>query len=377
MIESTPPGHAAEADRVAAARWRAVIDSAVDGIIVIDSRGTIEAFNAAAQRMFGYTEADVTGRNVRMLMPEPDRSRHDGYLEHHLTTGERRIIGIGRAVTGVRLDGSEFPIHLSVGELELDGEKHFTGIVHDLSRRTDLEDRLREATALARLGEMAAVIAHEVKNPLAAVRGAIQVIGTRLPASASDGAIVKEILARLDGLNDLIQDLLVFARPPKPKLTQTDLRALLQSVATLLNTDPALAMQDIAITADVPPLMADANLLTIVFQNLLINSAQAMQGRGRIAVNATVDGGWHRVEVIDQGPGIPAEIRADLFRPFKTTKARGTGLGMATAKRLIEMHGGRIEVACPPSGGTAITVHLPTTASVDRTSRSGSGSDRG
>ena len=232
---------------MAAARWRAIINSAVDGIIVIDSHGTIEEFNAAAQRMFGYAEGDVTGRNVSMLMPEPDRSRHDGYLGHHLRTGERRIIGIGRAVTGLRRDGSQFPIHLSVGELELDGEKHFTGIVHDLSRRTELEDRLRETTALARLGEMAAVIAHEVKNPLAAVRGAIQVLGTRLPSGASDGAIVKEIIARLDGLNDLIQDLLVFARPPKPKLTQTDLRALLQSVATLLKTDPAFATQDIAI----------------------------------------------------------------------------------------------------------------------------------
>ncbi len=377
MSESTPPQEAADADRVAAARWRAIIDAAVDGIIVIDSHGSIEAFNAAAQRMFGYTEGDVIGRNVSVLMPEPDRSRHDGYIDHHLRTGERRIIGIGRAVTGQRRDGTTFPVHLSVGEFEVNGEKHFTAILHDLSQRTELEDRLRETSALARLGEMAAVIAHEVKNPLAAVRGAIQVLGTRLPASAADGAIVKEILARLDALNDLIQDLLVFARPPKPKLTQTDLRALLQSVASLLKTDPVFAAQDIAIAADVPPLAADANLLTIVFQNLLINSAQAMQGRGRIAVTATVENGWHRVEVIDQGPGIPAEIRADLFRPFKTTKARGTGLGMATAKRLIEMHGGRIEVACPPHGGTAITVHLPTSASGDRTSRSDSGSDRG
>ena len=377
MSEPTPPHIAADADRVEAARWRAIIDAAVDGIIVIDSRGVVEAFNAAAQRMFGYGAAEVIGRNVSMLMPEPDRSRHDAYIDHHLRTGERRIIGIGRAVTGVRRDGSEFPIHLSVGEFDIDGEKHFTGMVHDLSRRTELEDRLREATALARLGEMAAVIAHEVKNPLAAVRGAIQVLGTRLPPGPADGAIVKEILARLDSLNDLIQDLLVFARPPKPKLMQTDLRALLQSVATLLKTDPVFSMQDIAIAADVPPLMADANLLTIVFQNLLINSAQAMQGRGRITVTADVEDGWHRIAVIDQGPGIPPEIRADLFRPFKTTKARGTGLGMATAKRLVEMHGGRIEVVCPPPGGTTVTLYLPTTASADRTSRSDSGSGRG
>ena len=350
-------------ERVGAARWRAIVDAAVDGIIVIDSHGTIEAFNAAAQRMFGYTEREVTGQNVKLLMPEPDRSRHDGYIDHHLKTGERRIIGIGRAVTGLRRDGTTFPLHLSVGELELDGDKHFTGILHDLSRRTELEDRLREATALARLGEMAAVIAHEVKNPLAAVRGAIQVLATRLPPSTSDAAIVKEIIARLDGLNDLIQDLLVFARPPKPKFAAVDITALLHSIASLLKTDPVFSPLEISITGTAPPLSADATLLNIVFQNLLINAAQAMQGRGKIDVTCQADDGWHRVEVRDRGPGIPAEIRADLFRPFKTTKARGTGLGMATAKRLVELHGGRIDVVCPLPGGTEITVQLPTTAS--------------
>jgi two-component system sensor kinase FixL len=356
-------GNAAPDERVGAARWRAIIDAAVDGIIVIDAQGIIEAINASALRMFGYHESETLGQNVKLLMPEPDRSRHDGYIDHHLKTGERRIIGIGRAVTGLRRDGTTFPLHLSVGELDLDGEKHFTGILHDLSRRTELEDRLREASAMARLGEMAAVIAHEVKNPLAAVRGAIQVLGTRLPPSTSDAAIVKEILARLDGLNDLIQDLLVFARPPQPKLAKVDITALLTSIASLLKTDPAMTALQISITGPVPPLVADANLINIVFQNLLINAAQAMQGRGTIDVACHADNGWHSIEINDQGPGIPAEIRAQLFRPFKTTKARGTGLGMATAKRLIELHGGRITVACPPSGGTHITVQLPTTAS--------------
>ncbi len=351
--------------RVAEARWRAVIDAAVDGIIVIDSRGVIEVFNLAAQRMFGYTEDEVVGRNVSLLMPEPDRSRHDGYISHHLQTGESRIIGIGRAVTGLRRDGQTFPLHLSVGDMEIDGQKHFTGILHDLSHRTDLEDRLREATALARLGEMAAVIAHEVKNPLAAVRGAIQVIGGRLPAGTGDAAIIKEIIARIDGLNDLIQDLLVFARPPEPKRTQTDLRTLLVTVAGLLKRDPAFAELDVVIAGEGGPLVADPNLLTIVFQNLLINSAQAMNGRGSVRVTIHQAGdGWRGVEVADHGPGIPAEIRAALFRPFKTTKARGTGLGMATAKRLVELHGGRIAVECPDGGGTIVSVELPSPATI-------------
>ena len=357
MAETGQPG--AGDSRVEAARWRAIIDAAIDGIIVIDSKGRIEAFNAAAQRMFGYAEVEAIGRNISMLMPEPDRSHHDGYIQRHLQTGERRVIGVGRSVTASRRDGTTFPVHLSVGELELDGQKHFTGILHDLSRRTELEDRLREASALARLGEMAAVIAHEVKNPLAAVRGAIQVLGTRLPPGQSDGAIVREILARLDALNDLIHDLLVFARPPEPKRSKTELAAIVSSVASLLKTDPAFAALTIEIAGAAPPLEVDGNLMTIVFQNLLINSAQAMQGRGRIDVRLAANDGCHQVEVIDNGPGIPEEIRRSLFRPFKTTKARGTGLGMATAKRLVEMHGGTIAVDCPSGGGTAVTIRLP------------------
>ena len=348
-----------EALRLSDARWRAVVDAAVDGIVVIDSRGRIEAFNAAAEKMFGYSEQELIGKNVSVLMPEPHRSEHDAYIDRHLTTGEKKIIGIGRAVNGMRRDGHIFPVHLSVGEFEIDGQKHFTGILHDLSRRTELEERLREATALARLGEMAAVIAHEVKNPLAAVRGAVQVIGSRLPGQSNDGAIIKEIIARLDALNDLIQDLLVFARPPAPKLGRVERKLLLESVATLLKRDPAYQSLAIHIDGSAPPALADANLVTIAVQNLLINAAQAQHGKGDIRVTLSAQDALSRIEIADQGPGIPAEIRAALFRPFKTTKARGTGLGMATAKRLLESQSGLIEVDSPPRGGTVITLLIP------------------
>ena len=358
-MSEAPERHSVDALRISDARWRAVIDAAVDGIIVIDARGRIEAFSRAAEQMFGYREADVIGQNVRLLMPEPDRSNHDGYLRHHLETGEKRIIGIGRAVTGMRRDGTQFPVHLSVGAMEIDGEKHFTGILHDLSKRTELEDRLREATAMARLGEMAAVIAHEVKNPLAAVRGAVQVIGSRLPKDTGDASIVKEIIARIDGLNDLIQDLLVFARPPAPKLSAVDVRGVCVSVLELLKRDPAFAQLDLVIDGDPQTVMGDATMITIALQNLLINSAQAMAGTGTIRITFGAEDGWQVIEIADTGPGIPAEIRAALFRPFKTTKARGTGLGMATAKRLTELQNGRIEAASPPSGGTVVTLRFP------------------
>ena len=163
-------------------RLRSIIDSAVDGIIVIDHAGHIESFNPAAERLFGYSQSEVAGRNVNMLMPSPYHDEHDSYLRRYLTTGNAKIIGVGREVTGRRRDGSVFPLHLSVGQMTIGRERKFTGILHDLTGRVRLEEQLREQAALARIGEMAAIIAHEVKNPLAGIRGVMQVPGHRAPA---------------------------------------------------------------------------------------------------------------------------------------------------------------------------------------------------
>jgi PAS domain S-box-containing protein len=345
--------------RASEARWRSVVESAVDGIVVIDAHGRIEAFNPAAERLFGYAERDVIGRNVNMLMPSPYHEEHDMYLARYLATGVQKIIGIGREVSGLRRDGSTFPVHLSVGEMTVGGERKFTGILHDLTARVHVEAQLREQTALARLGEMAAVIAHEVKNPLAGVRGAIQVIGGRLPPESKDALMVKEIVTRIDALNDLMKDLLLFARPPQPRPAPVEIDALVAGTATLLSGDPALKQVDVKVEGSAPPLMADAELLRIVFVNLMVNAAHAMQGRGTIRVSLSAMGDTCRIAFTDNGPGIPAEIREKIFTPFFTTKARGSGLGLVTAKRLIEAHRGSIGIECPPGGGTTVIVHLP------------------
>jgi two-component system sensor kinase FixL len=348
------------AQSLAEARWRAIIDSAVDGIIVIDAQGRIESFNPAAQRLFGYTEQELIGQNVRVLMPSPYREEHDGYLQRYMTTGEQRIIGIGREVTGQRHDGTTFPIHLAVGELMVNGERHFTGIVHDLSQRVALEERLREQASLARIGEMAAVIAHEVKNPLTAVRGAIQVIGGRLPADSRDAPVVKDVLARIDALNGLIQDLLLFARPPQPRFRAVELAPLLRMIVELLSQDPTFAGVGVSIDDAEPTVVsADPELLKIVFQNLFINAAHAMHGSGGIQVSIRRQGEALQIAIADGGPGIPADVRQQLFKPFFTTKARGTGLGLSTARRLVDAHGGTIAVDCPAAGGTVVTLRLP------------------
>jgi two-component system sensor kinase FixL len=349
--------------RASEGRWRSIVQSAVDGIVVIDAYGRIEAFNAAAERLFGYSEQEVLGQNVNILMPQPYRDEHDRYLARYLATGVKKIIGTGREVAGQRRDGTTFPLHLSVGEITVGGEPKFTGIVHDLSARVAMEVQLREQTALARLGEMAAVIAHEVKNPLAGIRGAIQVIGNRLPDDARERATVKEIIARIDALNDLMKDLLLFARPPKPRPTPVDLLPLVSSTADLLAQDPALKDIRVDVEGSAPPILGDPEMLRIVFHNLLVNCAHAMQGRGTIRVGIGTLDTTCQIAFADSGPGIPPEIRDKVFTAFFTTKARGSGLGLATAKRFVDAHRGHIEIDCPPGGGTVVTVQLPTQTS--------------
>ena len=167
-------------------------------------------------------------------MPSPYHEEHDVYLSRYLATGRAKIIGTGREVTGLRRDGTTFPVHLSVGEVILEGERKFTGILHDLTARVRIEEQLRERAALARVGEMAAVIAHEVKNPLAGVRGAIQVIGSRLPDDSRDASIVQDIVTRIDALDALMKDLLLFARPPQPRRAPVDVVPLVTMTADLV-----------------------------------------------------------------------------------------------------------------------------------------------
>ena len=353
-----------EARRVRAAllaseeQYRSIVDSAVDAILVINRHRLVEGFNDAAARLFGYAASEIIGRNVSLLMPEPYRQEHDGYVARYLATGEKRIIGIGREVTGRRKDGTTFPLQLSVGEMTIDGEKKFTGILHDLSARVQLESQLRETEALTRLGEMAAVVAHEVKNPLAGIRGAVQIIGGRLPAGSRDADVVKEIVSRIDALNDLMTDLLLFARPPQPRIAAVDPLPVLAMVIGLVRQDPGA----LAITIDVEgasaPISADAELLKLILQNLLLNAVFAMQGTGRIRVTVEAAGARCRIAVIDAGPGIPLDVRKRLFTPFFTTKSRGTGLGLSTAKRFVEAQGGTIAIDCPPDGGTTVVVEF-------------------
>jgi PAS domain S-box-containing protein len=235
----------------------------------------------------------------------------------------------------------------------------YTAIRADITQRKLVEERLREQASLARVGQMAAVVAHEVKNPLAGIKGAMQVLMTRRIAADPEVAVMRDIITRIDALNELIQDLLLFARPRPPRLEPVPLAAVLRDAADVLHRDPAGA----SVRVNVPPIeitvIGDTQLIKAMFVNLLLNAAQAMHGTGAIDVTATRDGIHCRIDVRDHGPGIPEAIRQEIFEPFFTTKSRGGGLGLAIARRTVELHGGTLTFSCPADGGTLMRVVLP------------------
>lgn len=352
------PGGRAALMHAGDAQWQAIFRSAVDAVVVMDAEGLIEAFNPAAERLFGWSEDETVGTSVTRLMPSPYREEHQGYVSRYLVTGEPRIIGIGREVTAMRRDGTTFPVHLSVGEATAGGVRRFVGILHDLSDRVRMETRLREHEALAKLGEMSAVIAHEVRNPLAGMRGALQMLLRHVSADA-DRAIVNEIIARLDSLDGLVKDLLQFARRPQPRLAPVDISRLVRMTAHLLEMDPAMRDVTIDVAGHGPVVRADASMLGVVLHNVLVNAAQATGPGGRIAVSLADLAGSCRLTIADSGAGVSPADRARLFTPFFTTKVRGTGLGLATAQRFVDAHGGRIAANFPLEGGTEIVIDLP------------------
>jgi len=245
----------------------------------------------------------------------------------------------------------------------LDSDGRVVGTVssgEDVTEQRDAEERMRRQETLAQVGQLAAVVAHQVRNPLAGIKGAIQVIGGRLPPESPDRAVVSSILDRIGALNDMTRDLLQFARPRPPRLQPLRLHTVLQDAAVLLGSSPDHPAAEVSVTGAELSVPGDPEQLKDVFLNLFLNAAQAMQGRGRIRVSISAEGGAVRVAVHDSGPGVPPENRDRLFEPFFTTKHRGTGLGLAIVKSQVEAHGGRVTVDCPAEGGTRVTVELPT-----------------
>jgi PAS domain S-box-containing protein len=265
----------------------------------------------------------------------------------------------------------------------------YIAIRADITARKAAEEQLTQQAALARVGQMAAVVAHEVRNPLAGIKGAIQILMSRRPGGDAELPVMRDIVSRIDALGELINDLMVFARPRPLRLGAVELHALVQDAVTMVRRDPIGEALAIEIAGPAVSIMADAEMVRATVLNLLINSAQAMGGHGRITITLTAADGRASIAVRDTGPGIPSELREQVLEPFFTTKARGGGLGLPIARRTAELHGGVLTLDCPADGGTIATLSLPLrpaaavepeagiAASPGRTSRSGNAPDRG
>lgn len=346
-----------------AASWRAIVDTATEGIITIDVRGSILTVNDAAKRMFGFALEELIGHNVRVLMPEPFHSEHDGYLQRYLATDEPHIIGIGREVVGQRKDGSTFPVDLSVGEGSTDDGRFFTAVVRDITVRKELQSKLAQAERLAAVGELAAGVAHEINNPANTIINCAQLIedGDEVLPNAR---IVIEEGARI---SDIVKALLTFARDDEDLPQPTSLHEVVERTQRLIaeNWKRHGVELRIELPDDLPAVLARPQKLQQVLLNLLINAKDALLGSDStdrdVVIDASVVDGGVEFRVADRGPGVAEALRGRVFEPFVTTKrARGgTGLGLSISRGIVEGYRGRISLDAEHRPGACFNVWLP------------------
>jgi two-component system sensor kinase FixL len=357
------------------ARLSTILDTAVDAIIVIDEVGKIESFSASAARLFGYEPSEVRGKNVKMLMPAPYREEHDGYIGRYLDTGERRIIGIGRIVVGLRKDGTTFPMELSVGEVRFADRRMFTGFIRDISERQQTEQRLHELQAqlihvsrVNEMGAMASAFAHELNQPLGAAMNYLNAVRRWLEQSQdAKGPRMLEgtqrAVAEVTRASQIIQRLRQFMAKGRTERSWERIGKLIEesSALALVGTGTKPVRIGLALSPGLPEVHVDRVQIQQVLTNLIRNAVEAMQEspKREINITGTVDDETVEIAVADTGPGIAPEVAENLFKPFVTTKSTGMGVGLSICRSIIQNHGGDLRGETSPAGGTVFRFTLP------------------
>jgi PAS domain S-box-containing protein len=338
--------------REGAARLKAVVETAVDGVILIDARGRVLMFNPACEKLFKFQAHEIIGQNVKMLMPAPYRAEHDGYLKNFRETRVPKIIGIGREVTGQRKDGSTFPMDLSVGEAIQDGESIFVGIIHDLTSRKKTEEQLVQAQKMETVGQLSGGIAHDFNNLLTVIVGNSEFLGDELKAQPDLRQLADDICRAGERGAELTQRLLAFSR-----------RQMLSPIK--VDFDP-----------DIPLAFADPAQLESAILNLALNAQDAMAAGGRFTITtagASLDeeyqalhpevrpGEYVLIALTDSGEGMQKQVLARVFEPFFTTKevGKGSGLGLSMVYGFVKQSNGHVSVYSEPGLGTTVRMYLP------------------
>jgi two-component system sensor kinase FixL len=360
-----------------AAELQALLDAAVDAIVVIDDKGKIITFNRAAERMFGYAVEDVLGKNVNVLMDEPYRSEHEQYVSRYVEKGEPHIIGKGREVEARRSNGEIFPVSLAVGEAREGGNRRFVGIIRDLSAQRAaeqstraLEHRLAHVGRFNLMGEMAAGIAHEINQPLSAIATYAQAGKRILQQSNPDTVMLGDICKKIDDqarrAGQVIENLRKFIRKQDIDTQSLDVNRVVDDVLNLIEVDAHSEGIPVRVRASarLPTVRADAVQLQQVLLNLTRNSVDAMRGgmgkeHGIIIATERAEGGGVRIRVIDHGHGVSSQLGDNIFHPFVTTKRDGLGVGLAISNTIVQSYGGTLGYSENPAGGAVFTVELP------------------
>jgi len=371
-------------------RLSAVINNIVDGIITISERGIIESFNPSASKIFGYGETEVIGQNVKILMPEPYHSHHDGYLDHYIKTGEKRVIGTGREVLGQRKDGSTFPMDLEVNDMTIDNAKHFVGIVRDISERKQaeaeqkrLQAQLLQAQKMESIGQLTGGIAHDFNNMLASIMGYTDL--ARVELTQYDNEKITGYLNRAykssERARDLVKQMLAFSRGSDVDLQPLNLSTIIDESLTMLNSVfPSSIVIERQLNDENLVIMADPVQLHQLIMNLCINARDAMQGKGHITIESKrvnklvskcgschkkVSGDYIELSVCDNGPGIKLEYIERIFDPFFTSKkmssVKGAGMGLAVVHGIMHSHDGHIILNTEVGKGSTFTLLFPVT----------------
>jgi two-component system, LuxR family, sensor kinase FixL len=359
-----------------AAHLASILDSIPDAMIVIDEHGLIQSFSSAAERLFGYAAANVLGKDVKLLMPSPYREDHDGYLNRYMRTGERRIIGIGRVVVGLRHDGSTFPMELAVGEMQVRNRRFFTGFIRDLTERQQTEARLQELQSelvhmsrLTAMGEMASALAHELNQPLSAIANYMKGSRRLLANSSDDSAsLVRDAMDKAADqalrAGEIIRRLRDFVARGESERRVEDVKKLVEeaSALALVGAKDKGVRVRFSFAPGFDFVLADKVQVQQVLLNLMRNAIEAMEDsptRELLIATAPAQGGLIEVSVADTGAGIAPEINAQLFQPFVTTKRTGMGVGLSISRTIIEAHGGSISARPNAGGGTVFSFTLP------------------
>lgn len=356
-LDVTERRNSEQARREAENKFLALVQAAQDAIVITDEAGEIKLWNRGATNVFGFGAAEMLGRRINQLAPEGFQShqiRGVGRLlrRYHQTPGKTV------EVPALTKDGRTISVELSLTELMHQGQVHFIAIIRDVTERKKMDAYLRKSDKLSAVGQLAAGVAHEIRNPLTALKGFLQLIAAENATNDRYVEIMSDELLRIEFI---VGELLVLAKPQATRFSLGDLRERLTDVATLLKAQAVMNNVDIVLELepDLPPIRCEGNQLKQVFINLIKNAIEAMPGGGTVLVSAKKSEGAVVVRVIDEGQGIPAELLGRIGDPFYSTKENGTGLGLMVSHKIVELHQGTLHIESEVDRGTTITITLP------------------